>query len=326
MSDLQSEESLPSFDQMEQDYPQQSQDNAEDHVTKFSTTPKAEDFAEKAALRNGGLCSNSIPKASLLGLPTELLDKIVAYCQTHRVTQESEPLLSYTFITDWSSEDLSGYIDGPNIPPLAQTSRRLRHLYFNMMFKNSKVYILHDSPTTSVEFFSSLSFTDLNAIKLVSIRYDKGLLRFDYPSFSKLCKIFGSMGSLESLHITMPLCAQLYEDRRPELHWNNSAPSYITSEQEFILPPRTTEEQELLWWNTRCRPWIRDLFTIQSPGSAERLTEFVVTSDEWKGSENDVEDWIRLVLAEDWESRKARLERMDEYGEREWLAFMEDCE
>ena len=134
------------------------------------------------------------------------------------------------------------------------------------------------------------------------------------------------MGSLESLHINMPLCAQLCEDRRLELSWNISRPSFITDKQELIWPHRTTEEQELLWWNTLCRPWIRDLFTIQSPGSAERLKKFNVTSsNKWNCFENHVEHWIRLVLAEDWESRKARLERMDEYGQREWLAFMEDC-
>ena len=145
---------------MEQDYPQQSQDNAEDRLAKFSTTPMAEDFIEKSALKNGGLRSNSIPKASLA---TELLDKIVAYCQ------ESEPLLYYNLMIKSSSGNVSSYIEGPNIAPLAQTSQRLRYLYFNMMFKNSKVYISHDKPTTSVDFFSSLSFADLNAIKLVSI-------------------------------------------------------------------------------------------------------------------------------------------------------------
>lgn len=253
--------------------------------------------------KKGDVDPDSIPKASLLGLPTEILDQIIQHCEIYTETSASKPHLKYKFVPDWTWDGIPESIMGPEIAPLAQTCRTLRRLCFNAMFQGAKLSLYHDDAKTTAEFFASLSMTDLNAVRIINLRYHWGpLLPIDYVSFRHVCAIFSTMESLQELHILMPLCAELPEDRHAEREWNQGGTN------------RTIEEKERVWWNTRRRPWIRDLLMIRlrGVGEGEGQGKISVSSKTFYCTEDGIDEWINRVLAEDWESRKARLERMEE--------------
>lgn len=184
-----------------------------------------------------------------------------------------------------------GRLCGPDSPPIVKICRSLPSLFSSLMFKGSRLTMWLDTPKRTLQCISTFSLAELNMIKAVSV----GFVRtpFDCTAFSQLCAILGSMKSLEELAIRMPLRPVIYKDSKSERSWSF----------------RAAEREDRLYWSTRYRPWIRDLLTLRSPGSCERLKTLSVTSG-WY--EHDIEMWLDHVLAKDWESRKAMLERMDD--------------
>ncbi len=141
-------------------------------------------------------------RSTLLGLPMEVLDLIVAHDLTP-LPNGTEPGVRYTF------EDGVGRGGRPRrtmpfISSSGHVCRQLRYLVEYQMYKKATVSLLQDDVKKTVAFLAGLYPMSRNSIKGLQIEYQREE-PVDYEAVNRLCRIIKTMKSLDVLHLTITI-------------------------------------------------------------------------------------------------------------------------
>ena len=243
-------------------------------------------------------------EGTLVGIPAELIDIVVAFCepvpQNGRQTYGGD----YRFENRLYRHGTQRTITGPKMIGLAQTNRQLRYFWLRHMFKDRVLVLLHEDVGVTASFLASLYPSARNRIRGLKIEWQR-TKPIDLTSFRRLCGIFNGMRSLKILHLTLPVNGEFpFRARLDPGLWNALV---WHKDKIFWDLKHAFEALRGFGFSTSWQAaWVRDLLRVKSADGNE-LREFVLHT--YPHAEG-LRVWVENKMTLEWEYKITEVERI----------------
>ncbi len=252
-------------------------------------------------------------RLTLVGLPAEILDVVVASCEPVRQNGIRMFGADYLIEDRLHRDGTSRITSGPNMWGLAQTNRQLRCFQMTHMFKDKTLVLRHEDVSITVDFLAKLYPSAREGIKGLYIEWQR-TKPADLKSFRRLCGIMNGMPKLSTLHLTIPINgsnafrAILAPGLWNALVWHKDKMLWDTKKASEVL-------RSFGWSTSRQAGWIRDLLGVRGSRKAgeDGVQGFrFVTYPRAEGL--SLKMWLESKMALEWEYKVAEVERINRRG------------
>ena len=141
---------------------------------------------------------------TLVGLPAEMTDTIVASCEPVPRNNLPFPGADYSTVDRLHRDGKRRVISGPSMIGLAQTNRQLRCCFMMHMFRGKVLRVSHGNVERTVDFLAGLYPSTRNGIRGLHIEWQR-TGSVNQKSFRQLCGILNNIPKLSILHLTLPI-------------------------------------------------------------------------------------------------------------------------
>ncbi len=255
-------------------------------------------------------------RPTLVGLPAEVMDIIVASCEPVPLNGMREFAVDYLIDDRLHRDSTRRIVDGPRMLGLAQTNRQLRYFWMMHMLKNRTLVVRHEDIKKTVDLLAGMYPSARNGIRGLQIEWQR-TKAVDYKSFRRLCGIFNSMPRLSILHLTIPvngdnaLRAILDPGLWNALVWHAEKIAWDTKKASEVLRG--------FGWSTNKRAgWVRDLLTVRGSRNPEEdgIQDFKL--DTYPPAAGfGLNMWLESKMTLEWAYKVAEVERINR--QRGWI-------
>ena len=141
---------------------------------------------------------------TLVGLPAELTDMVVAFCEPMPRNAIQHAGVDYLFQDRLHRDGKRRIISGPSMLGLAQTNRQLRYFQTRQIYKNKVLRLSHEDVGKTLYFLAELYPSVRDCITGLHIEWQR-TKPLDQKEFRRLCGVLDNMPELSVLHLTLPI-------------------------------------------------------------------------------------------------------------------------
>lgn len=258
-------------------------------------------------------------RATLVGLPAEIMDIIVAFCEP--VPHNGMRMFGVDYLIDdrLHRDGTRRIVGGPRMLGLAQTNRQLRYFWMMHMLKDRVLVLRHEDVEKTVDLLAGMYPSARNGIRGLRIEWQR-TKPVDYKSFRRLCGILNSMPRLSILHLTIPVNgnsafgAILDPGLWNALVWHAEKIVWDTKKASEVL-------RGFGWSTNRRAGWVRDLLGVRGNRNPEEdgIQDFRL--DTYPPAEgSNLKMWLENKMTLEWEYKVAEFEKINR--QRSWIDWI----
>ncbi len=256
---------------------------------------------------------------TLVGLPAELTDMIVAFCEplSRNVTQHAgtDDLFEDRLHRDGKRRIISG----PSMLGLARTNRQLRYFLTMHLYKNKVLCLRHEDVEMTLEFLAEMYPSARDGIRGLHVEWQR-TKPIDHKAFRRLCGVLDNMPKLSILRLTIPVNARKpYPAILDPGLWN--ALGWHKCRILWHLGYAFEIVRGFGFTTSRRASWVQHLLSIRGTRSAgiDGLQDFQLETHPRAGGAG-LRTWLDSKMTLGWEDKVAAIQRIKR--DRSWVSWV----